>query len=415
MTVRRRVVVTGLGVVSAVGSGKEEFWAAVREGRRGTGEITLFDTGECLTHLGGEIAGWLPEGPEVERGPLTRSESFAVAATRMALDDGGLLDADGAPRGDYPPERIGASFGVVVGNRPGLEAPLAAAHRGSGALGSTTAHQPLRVSGLPAERFRLHGPHLLIPTACAAGNGAIAQAAEAIADGRADAMVAGGADEVSEAMFLMFNSFRALAPRAVQPFDADRVGMMLGEGAGVLLLEAEETALRRGAVPQAVVAGHGNYSDAHHMTAPQPEGQGAVRSLRAALASAGLGPDDIDCVSAHGTGTPANDAAEARALLEVFGSRTEPLPLTALKSLLGHAQGAAGSIAAAACVLAIRDGIVPPTANVDNPDEDCLGPPLDLVRREARHTPVRAAVNNAFGFGGNNCCLVLTAPGEQSP
>ncbi|WP_180926946.1 beta-ketoacyl synthase [Streptomyces sp. AJS327] len=408
---RRRVVVTGLGVVSALGTGTAEFWPAVREGRVGTGEVSLFDTADCLTHRGGEIAGWIP-GEEPGTGPLTRSESFALSAVRMALRDGGLLDADDRRLpGGYPAERIGAAFGIVVGNRPGLEGPLARLHAGEvPALPPVTAHDPFRVSGLPAERFGLHGPHLLLPTACAAGNGSVAHAAEAVAEGRADAMVAGGADELSESMFLMFNSFRALAPQAVRPFDAHRIGMMLGEGSGVLLLESEEGARRRGAVPYAVVAGHGAYSDAHHMTAPHPAGLGAVRSLRAALDAAGLGPDDVDLVSAHGTGTPANDAAEARALTEVFGGRAAPLPVTALKSLLGHAQGAAGAIASVACALAVRDGVVWPTANVDTPDPACLAEPLDLVRKTARDTPVRAAVNNAFGFGGNNCCLVFTAP-----
>ncbi|AXK34864.1 beta-ketoacyl-[acyl-carrier-protein] synthase family protein [Streptomyces armeniacus] len=447
---RRRVVVTGLGIVSALGTGAGEFWSAACEGRVGTGPVTLFDTADCLTHHGGEIRDWTPPWPDDSygHGPLTRSESFALAATRLALADGGLADpgpdAGGRLAGPYEPERVGAAFGIVVGNRPGLEPAMRAAYADT--AGAETAYaepvgaeptgaeagapsrpgappsplppalpsqpyNPSRISALPAVSFRLHGPHLLLPTACAAGNEAVAQAADAIAEGRADAMLAGGSDELSEAMFLMFTSFRALSPDVVRPFDAHRAGLLLGEGAGVLLLESEEGARARGAPALAVVAGHGNVSDAYHMTAPHPEGRGAVLSMRAALRGAGLGPDGIDLVSAHGTGTPANDRAESRALAEVFGEGTrsaEPLPVTALKSLLGHAQGAAGAIAAAACVLALRDGVAPPTANVTAPDPNCLTGGLELVRDKPRHLPLRAAMNNAFGFGGNNCCVVFT-------
>ncbi|MGI5347111.1 beta-ketoacyl-[acyl-carrier-protein] synthase family protein [Streptomyces sp. CA-250714] len=422
---RRRVVVTGIGVVSALGTGAEEFWSAARQGRVGTGDVTLFDTGDCLTHRGGEIRDWAPPWPDEAygHGPLTRSESFALAATRLALEDGGLGDGHGRLTGPYDDTRVGTSFGIVVGNRPGIEGPLRAAylrkqtHRTPGTTPEfpvPPAHNPFRISALPATAFGLYGPNLLLPTACAAGNGAIAQAADAVAEGRADAMLAGGADELSEAMFLMFTSFRALSPDVVRPFDTHRAGLLLGEGAAVLLLEAEDSARARGAPVHAVVAGHGNYSDAHHMTAPHPRGQGAARSMRAALRMAGLGPDDIDCVSAHGTGTLANDAAEARALADVFGSprRAGPLPVTALKSLLGHAQGAAGALAAAACVLALRDGVVPPTANVAAPDPDCLTGDFELVRGQSRQLPLRAAMNNAFGFGGNNCCVVFTRPGS---
>lgn len=397
----RRVVVTGLGVVSALGPDVRTFWHAACAGRVATGEITLFDTTGCLTHRGGQVRHW-------RAGPLTRSESFALAAVHQALDSGGLLDAEGHSQvaAAYDPARIGIAVGVVVGNRPGVE-PWVRARRAGVPRVPVTAHEPGRVSLPPAQRYGLGGPNLVVPTACAAGNTALAQAAEAIAARRADAMVAGGTDELSEAMFLMFNSFRALAPDTVQPFGAGRRGLMLGEGAAMLLLEDEERARARGARPLAVLAGHGGYSDAHHMTAPHPDGLGAVRSIRAALRAAGRRPEHVDLVSAHGTGTPANDEVEARALREVFGARTDTLPVTALKSMLGHAQGAAGALGAVCCVLAITDGRVPPVANVRRPDPACT---LDLVLGGPRRTRVRAALNNAFGFGGNNCCTVLTAP-----
>lgn len=417
---RRRVVVTGLGVVTPIGSGAEEFFSAAVAGTVGTDRITLFDTADCLTHQGGEVRDW-PRPPHQDAyGQLSRSESFALSAVRMALLDAGLLTegdlargpgpADVGPRlgGAYRPERVGVALGIVIGNRPGLEASLRDLHRGRVPTAPITAHDPARVAGLPARAFGLWGPNMVFPTACAAGNTAIAQAADAIAQGRADAMVAGGTDELSEAMFLMFNSFRALAPEAVQPFDRHRRGLMLGEGAGALLLESEERALARGARVYAVVAGHGGYSDAHHMTAPHPAGLGAARSMRAALDMAGLEPGEVSFVSAHGTGTPANDDAEAVALREVFGDL--PVPVTACKSLLGHAQGAAGAIAAVACALAIRDAVVPPIGNTLEPEYD-----LDLVLKEARRMPVRVALNNAFGFGGNNCCVVFTAPDARTP
>lgn len=409
------MVVTGVGVVSAIGTGREDFWSAACAGRVGTGELSLFDTDGCISRQGGEIRGWAPNLPAgADRwGPLTRSETFALSATRMALEDGRLLWPQHGSAGSQPglrevdPERVGVCFGIVTGNRPGVEGPLRGLHRdGFGDHPPVPGHAPARISALPATLYGLGGPNLVLPTACAAGNNALAQAAEAVAEGRAEVMVAGGSDELSEAMFLMFNSFRALAPRHVQPFDTHRAGLLLGEGAGVLLLEAEESALARGAKVYAVFAGHGSYADAHHMTAPHPEGDGAARSLRAALSMAQLSPADVDFVSAHGTGTPSNDAAEARGIGQAFD---RPVPVTALKSLLGHAQGAAGAIAAVACVLAVRDGLIPPTANVDSVDPDCEAAGIDLVRGTARRGPVRAVLNNAFGFGGNNCCTAFTA------
>lgn len=449
---RRQVVVTGLGVVSPAGWGTGVFWSALLAGRAATGEVTLFDTADCLTHRGGQVPG-APTGREVEqrrwaralsRQPSggassggaharSRSERFALAATAMALDDGGLLDRAGRPRvsAACAPERAGAAFGTVIGNRPGIE-PFLRALRGARGAGSAecrpepapeagcvTAHEPARVGALPAVEFGLRGPNLVPATACAAGNTAIAQAADAIAEGRADLMVAGGADELSEAMFLMFNSFRALAPQCVQPFDAHRRGLLLGEGAAVLLLETADGARARGAPAYAAVAGHGSYCDAYHMTAPHPEGLGAIRSMRAALRAAELSPDAVDVISAHGTGTPANDAIEARAIAEVFGPAVDRVPITAPKSVLGHTQGAAGAVGAVCCVLAVRHGNVPPIANLRTPES---GVPLDLVTGEARRVPVTAALNNAFGFGGNNCCTVFTAlprlprrPGTTAP
>jgi 3-oxoacyl-(acyl-carrier-protein) synthase len=393
------VVVTGLGVVSPIGTGVEAFWAAALAGRAGTGEVTLFDTGAYLTHRGGEVPGWRGGG---EGETLARSESFALAAARMALDDAGLLPAAGRPAGPEP-RRTGVCFGMVMGNRPALEGPIRSG--GGWVAPARTAHDATRISRLVARAFALHGPNVMLPNACASGNSAIAHGMDLIQGGRADAVVAGGADELSEAMFMMFNSFRALAPDRVQPFDRDRRGLMLGEGAGALVLESEPVARARGARIYGWVAGHGNLADAYHMTAPHPNGDGAARSMRAALAMAGVGPSEVDYVCAHGTGTPANDVAEAIAIRHVLGAAADDVPVSSIKSMLGHAQGAAGAIEAAACLLAIRDGVIPPNAHLDTLDPACA---IRVAANRPLATTVTVALNNAFGFGGNNCCVVFT-------
>ena len=399
------VVVTGLGVVSPIGVGVEEFWAAALAGTAGTGEVTLFDTSAYLTHRGGEVRDWQDQGCGGEA--LSRSESFALAAARMALEDAGLeRRAPISPAGGHEPGRVGVCLGMVMGNRPALEGPLRSGT--SWVPPARTAHDATRLSRLVAGVFGLHGPNHMLPTACAAGNGAIAHGADLIRRGRADAMVVGGADELSEAMFMMFDSFRALAPDRVQPFDRDRRGLMLAEGAGVLVLESDRVARARGAAVYGRVAGHGNHADAHHMTAPHPTGLGAARSMRAALAMAGIDPPEVDYVCAHGTGTPANDVVEAAAIRDVFGPAADHVPVSSIKSMLGHAQGAAGAIEAVACLLAIRDGVVPPNLHLDNLDPGC---DIRVVANRPLPATVRVVLNNAFGFGGNNCCVVLTAGG----
>jgi 3-oxoacyl-[acyl-carrier-protein] synthase II len=220
-------------------------------------------------------------------------------------------------------------------------------------------------------------------------------------------MVVGGADELSQAMLMMFDSFRLLAPDAVRPFDRARTGLMLGEGAAALVLERETDAQARGAKIHGLVLGHANVADAHHVTAPHPEGRGAIRAMRQALARAGVEAVDVDHVSAHGTGTPANDAVEARAIRAVLGAATDNVPVTALKSMLGHPQGAASAIEAVGCMLTIRDGLIPPVANHETRDPAC---DIDVVVGRARKRSVRVALSNAFGFGGNIECVVFGAP-----
>ena len=397
--IRTDVVVTGLGVVSPVGAGTGPFWEALLSGTVGTDDLTLFDTSVYFTHRGGQVKD--REGETQRDASLSRSESFALAASRMALEDAGLSPV-------VPPERIGVCFGVAAGNRPAIERPLRT--RGEWPAPARSAHDPTRISRLVAGRFGLHGPNLMMLTACAAGNSAVGHGMEVIRAGRADAMVVGGAEELSEALFMMFNRFRALAPERVQPFDRDRRGLMLAEGAGALLLESEPVARARGARIYGRVAGYGNLPDAHDMTAPDPAGHGIARSMRAALAMAGIQPADLDYICAHGTGTPTNDAAEATAIRDVLGPAADRVPVSSIKSMLGHSLGAAGAIEAVACLLAIRDGVVPPNMHLDNQDPGCEIRVAANVRLRAR---VDVVLNNSFGFGGNNACVVF-ASAERS-
>jgi 3-oxoacyl-[acyl-carrier-protein] synthase II len=248
------------------------------------------------------------------------------------------------------------------------------------------------------------GPVAMIPTACAAGNYAVAHAFDLLRAGRADVMLAGGADCFSRITYTGFARLGAIAPERCQPFDRNRKGMIPGEGAAVLVLESAERAEARGARAWAEVAGYGLTCDAHHMTGAHPEGDGAARAMERALVSAGLGPDDVDYVSAHGTGTPTNDRLEAAAVERVFGGRRRPVPVSSIKSMLGHTMGAASAIEAAACALAVADDVVPPTINFEEADDDCR---LDCVPNEARALPVEVAMNNAYAFGGNNASVIF--------
>lgn len=398
----RRVVVTGLGVVSPIGVGVSEFWRSALAGTIGTGEISLFDTRGFLTHRGGEVKNFASElYIKGAHGELSRSAQFAVAAARMALEDSGLAASC------RDSERVGVCFGMVVGNRPSFEPLLRTLFESRGTesvFPVTSCHDATIISRAPAAEFALRGPNVAIPTACAAGNSAIGYASDLIKAGRADAMIAGGADELSESMFCMFNSFRALAPELVQPFDRKRKGLMLSEGAGTVLLESLEHASRRGAVIYGEVLGHGNFADGYHMTAPHPDGSGAIRSMRRAIEMAGVSSEEVDYINAHGTGTPANDVVEARAIRAVFGPATDKVPVSSIKGMLGHAQGAASAIEAVACVLALRDGVIPPNVNLEERDPDCN---LAIVANEPREQQVRVVLNNAFGFGGNISCVVF--------
>jgi 3-oxoacyl-[acyl-carrier-protein] synthase II len=397
----QRIAVTGLGAVSPVGTGREEFWRSILAGRSGIAPVRSFDTSRYPVHLGGEI----PDFDAAEHlqvltpGTAGRASELAAAAARLALADAGLDPAD------LPPERSGVAMGTTSGEP--LEVETFDDLYVAGELDRVEPRfmdlYPCHtIAAAVAAEVGFAGPNAMIPTACAAGNYAISHAVATLQAGRADLMLAGGADSFSRITYTGFARLGAIAAERCQPFDKNRQGMVPGEGAGVLVLEPLERALERGATIYAEVAGYGLSCDAHHMTAAHPEGDGAVRAMEQALRSAGLEPDDVSYVSAHGTGTPTNDRLEAAAVRRLFGGRR--VPVSSIKSMLGHTMGAASALEAIACSLAVAEGWVPPTINFEEPDPDC---DLDVVPNEAREMPVEVAMNNAYAFGGTNGSVIF--------
>ena len=399
----RRVVITGLGLITPVGSGRQTFWQALLAGRSGIGPVTSFDTSEFPVHIGAEVKDFAPE-PYVRRQPvenLGRASQMAVAAARMALDDAGLDLASRDRR------RNGVSMGTTSGEPWFVERynDIRKAEGLEAIPGEIFPKYPSHV--IPtniAIEFDLRGPCLMIPTACAAGNYAIGYGFDLIRAGRTDVMLAGGADAFSRITYMGFARLGAIARERCRPFDKNRKGMVPGEGAAVLVLEAAEQAAARGAKIYAEVLGYGISCDAHHMTAAHPEGEGAVRAMASALRESNRGTQDVDYISAHGTGTPTNDRVESIAVRTLFGERAPKVPLSSIKSMIGHTMGAASAIEAAACALALDTGMIPPTINFEEPDPEF---DLDYVPNEARRTNPRVVLNNAYAFGGNNASLCL--------
>ncbi|HEX7182244.1 MAG TPA: beta-ketoacyl-[acyl-carrier-protein] synthase family protein [Thermoanaerobaculia bacterium] len=401
----RRIAVTGLGVVTPVGTGREEVWDNLLAGRSGFSPVESFDTSRFSVHVGAEVRGFHPE-PYVRRldpARLGRASQLAIAAARLALQDAGL---DGELEGAaVDRRRAGVAMGTTSGEPCEVErfddhylaGELDAV--GSEFMGLYPCHM---IAVHVARELGFGGVNTMIPTACAAGNYAIAYASDQIVEGRADLMLAGGADAFSRITYSGFARLGAIAPERCQPFDRNRKGMIPGEGAGVLVLEPLARALARGARIYAEVAGYGLSCDAHHMTAAHPEGDGAVRAMERALAAAGIDPLAVDWVSAHGTGTPTNDRLETLAVQRVFGDAVPRIPMSSIKSMIGHTMGAASAIEAAACALAVATGRIPPTMNLEDPEGD-----LDYVPNVARERKVKVAMNNAYAFGGNNASVIF--------
>ena len=415
----RRVVVTGLGLVTPLGSDVETTWANIVAGKSGAGPITHFDASEYKCRIACEVK---PADHEYGFDPDKRIDHkvqrqvdpfivFGLDAAGQAIEDAGLLEMDEATR-----LRAGCSIGSGIGGLPGIEKEsLVLAEKGPSRVSPHFVHGRLinLISGQVSIKYGLMGPNHAVVTACSTGAHSIGDAARMIKDGDADIMLAGGAEAtICPIGIAGFAQARALSTdfndeptRASRPYDEARDGFVMGEGAGVLVLEEYEHAKARGAKIYAEVVGYGLSGDAYHVTAPHPEGSGAYRSMEMALRKAGMSPSEIDYINAHGTSTPLGDELELGAVRRLFGNHVGDLSMSSTKSAIGHLLGGAGAVEAIFCILALRDQIVPPTLNLDDPSEGTAG--VDLVPHTAKERKVKAVLNNSFGFGGTNASLVM--------
>jgi 3-oxoacyl-[acyl-carrier-protein] synthase II len=406
----RRVVVTGLGALTPVGNTAEEFWSSLVHGRSGIGPITRFDATGFPTRIAGEVRNFDPldfvDKKEARR--LDPYLQYAIAAASLAVQDASL------DTGKVDATR----FGVMIGSGIGGITTLLENHKTFLDRGPDRVSPffiPMLIinmaSGLVSMRFGAKGPNSSVVTACATGNHAIGDAFRIIQRGEADVMIAGGAEAVILPLTIAgFCAIKAMTTRndeperASRPFDAERDGFVCSEGAGIVVLESREHALRRDARIYAEVRGYGMSGDAYHMTAPDPEGDGAARSMTAALQDAAVAPTDVGYINAHGTSTPYNDKFETMAIKRVFGEHARRLAVSSTKSMTGHMVGAAGGVEAIATALALHHGVLPPTINYEHPDPEC---DLDYVPNQARKQDVEVAASNAFGFGGTNATLIF--------
>lgn len=392
----KRVVVTGLGFVTSVGLDLASSWAALLEGRHGLRRLSALDLPQEPAQTAGEVD--LPAGL-LEAPRRTRGERIALLALEQALEQSGVRLAS------ILPERMGAFQGAATTGIPSAEEYILARRRGERGHPVLPVHQtPAALTDALAHRLGATGPRRTVMNACSSSVLALGQAWERVAAGELDLAVAGGAECLARMTYAGFSSLKAMDPEPCRPFSRDRAGMNLGEGGAEFLLEPLELAQARGAEILAEVCGYGASLDAHHPTAPHPEGRGAVQAMRMAMHCGRLDPEDIDLVSAHGTATPANDGAESLAIRAALGSAAERVSVTASKGQFGHCLGAAGAMGAAVAVLALRHQVVSPTLRLSDPDPVC---DLDYTANEARERTVRAALVNAFAFGGNNGCLAL--------
>ncbi|MBQ4421560.1 MAG: beta-ketoacyl-ACP synthase II [Schwartzia sp.] len=408
-----RVVLTGIGVISPIGSGKDAFWEALLAGKNGIERITRFDASECASQIAGEVKDFNPEDfidkKEVKR--MDRYTQFAVAASKMAVEDAGL-DLASEDR-----DRIGTYIGSGVGGIDTLHSQYKKLFD-KGPHFVSPFFIPMMIGNMAAGQTSIaldvHGPSCDIVTACATGTDCIGSAFRVLQYGEADVMIAGGTEAgISAAPVAGFSSMKALCTdhnddpaHASRPFDKNRSGFVMGEGAGVVILETLEHAKKRGAHIYAEVVGYGRNSDAYHVTSPAPHGVYQAKCMSLAIADAGLSPDDIDYVNAHGTSTHMNDQGESEACKTVFGARAKEVPISSVKSMTGHMLGAAGGVECIATALTVENDMLPPTINYDEPDLE-EGLDLDYVPNVSRKHTVRAAISNNFGFGGHNACIVL--------
>src|ERR1043165_6149459 len=409
----RRVVITGLGVVTPIGNDIETFWSNLRNGVSGIRTIDAFDTIGYDCKIGGQVCGFDPKPFFKNPKDVRRTDRFtqlAMAASKMALEDGGIVVANLQRR-----DRFGVIVSTGIGGLKTLQDQLRILlTRGPGRNSPFTIPMLISnmASGVISMEFDLRGPNLCIVTACATSNNAIGESWRIIKFGDADIFLAGGAEaSIVEIGLAGFSAMKALSTRndepghASRPFDRDRDGFVMSEGAGIVVVEELEHAKARGAKIYCELTGYGVSADAYHMTAPPPDGEGAARAMQMALGHAKTTPDQIDYINAHATSTGLGDICETRAIITVFGDKAKQVSISATKSMTGHLLGGAGAIETAACLLSIRDGVIPPTINLENPDPEC---DLDYTANVAKQKKVRIAVNNSFGFGGHNATLVVT-------
>jgi 3-oxoacyl-[acyl-carrier-protein] synthase II len=416
----RRVVVTGLGLVTPLGGDVETSWSNILASKSGAGPITHFDASDQKCRIACEVKPADHEygfdaGKRVDHKVQRQVDPFIVFgldAAGQAAEDAGLTDMSEEMR-----LRAGCSIGSGIGGLPGIELESLVLHeKGPGRVSPHFVHGRLinLISGQVSIKYGLMGPNHAVVTACSTGAHSIGDAARMIRDGDADIMFAGGAEAtICPIGIAGFAQARALSlrndepERASRPYDKDRDGFVMGEGAGVVVLEEYEHAKARGAKIYAEVRGYGLSGDAHHVTAPHPEGSGAYRSMEMAMRKSGLDLGDIDYINAHGTSTPLGDELELGAVRKLFGNHVGRMSMSSTKSAIGHLLGGAGAVESIFCILAMRDQVVPPTLNLDNPSDGCAG--VDLVPHTAKQRPVKAVLNNSFGFGGTNASLVMTA------
>ena len=408
----RRVVITGLGVISPVGNDLETFWKSLVEGNSGIGKIQAFDISAYDCQIAGEVRNFEPKDFFQNSKDVRRTDRFvqlSMAAAKMSIQDSGL-DLEKVNR-----DRFGAIISSGIGGLKTLEDQFSILmNKGPNRVSAFTIPMLISnmASGVISMEFGLRGPNMCIVTACATSNNSIGESWRMIKFGDADIFLAGGSEaSIVELGLAGFSAMRALSKRndqperASRPFDRDRDGFVMSEGAGIAVVEELEHAKKRGAKIYCELTGYGLSADAYHMTAPPEDGEGAARAMKIALDHAKVSPGDVDYINAHATSTGLGDISETKAIKRVFGDQTK-VSISATKSMTGHLLGGAGAVEMAACALAIRDGIIPPTINLENPDPEC---DLDYTPNKAKQKKVRVALNNSFGFGGHNATLVATA------
>ena len=406
----RRVVITGFGLITPLGIGVDESWAALCSGKSGITEITRFDASDFDTKIAGEVKGFHPEDflPKKEAKRTQTFIAYAVATSRMAIEDSGLvIDSTNE-------NRVGVLTGCGLGGLQILEQTSKVLEE-KGPRRVTPFFIPMMIGNMAAGMISIFlgakGPNASISTACAAGTHAVGDAFKIVKRGGADAMITGGVESIiTPTCIAGFNAMKALSTRnnepekASRPFDRDRDGFVVGEGCGILILETLDGALKRGANIYAEMCGYGMSGDGFHMTAPSPDGEGAARCMTAALDDAGVSYKEIDYINAHGTSTQLNDLYETMAIKSVFKEKAPLIPVSSTKSMTGHLLGGSGGVETVFTALTIHEGIIPPTINLDYPDEEC---DLDYVPKIARKANVNMAMTNSFGFGGTNATLIL--------